>query len=99
MAKELDLKKAKKIVRDNLETLRIGLTHSVEEGMIDNGAELYNRILALIDDSSILSSWDEMIELIDQAQILEQDMDAWLSQHGRTSISLPWPKRNSSDNK
>jgi hypothetical protein len=91
MAKDSDLWDAKEAVHDNLETLRIYLAHCVDEGMIDLGDELYNAILALIEDCKIVLNWDEMIELIERAKNFEKDVDVWLSLHGRTSLSLPWP--------
>jgi hypothetical protein len=100
MAKDPDLWNAKKDVRDNLETLRIYLVNCVDEGMIDLGDELYNAILALIEDNGVISTWDEMEELLERAKILERDIDVWLAFHGRTSLSLPWPvKKKTSDNK
>ena len=91
MAKETDLAAAKKVARDNLETLRIYLVHCVDEGMLDSDDEFYNKTLGLIDDTSVLTTWDELAELIDRAKVLEQDIDVWLSLHGRTSLSLLWP--------
>lgn len=93
MAKDPDLWDAKKAVRDNLETLRIYLITCVDEGMIDLGDELYNEILAFIEDCGVVENWDEMLELIDKSKILEQDIDVWLALHGRTSLSLPWPTK------
>ncbi len=93
MAKDSDLWEAKKAAHDNLETLRIYLVNCVDDGMIDLGDELYNAIFALIEDCGIVVNWDEMIELVERAKILEQSIDAWLSLHGRASLSLPWPTK------
>jgi hypothetical protein len=93
MAKDNGLWDAKKAVRDNLESLRIYLINCVDEGMIDLGDELYNALLALIDDCGIIANWDEMLEVIERSKILEQDIDVWLSLHGRTSLSLSWPTK------
>jgi len=81
-----------KTVRDNLETLRIYLIDCVDVGMRDTGDEFYNEILSLIDDCAVLSTMDELSELIERAKIVEEDIDAWLALHGRSSLSLPWPK-------
>lgn len=89
---EKGLKQALHVVRENLETIRRSLVRCIEEGMLDIEAEHYNRLLALIADDQVINSWDELEELIDQSKILEQEVDAWLSLHGRTSFSLSWPK-------
>jgi len=84
---------AKDTILENLEVLRTSLIFCVDEGMIDREDVLYNELLGLIDDVSVGKNWDEMEELIAKAKILEQDIAAWLSLHGKTSVSLPWPKR------
>ena len=84
---------AKDILMENLEAIRLSLVRCVDEGMMDLEDMLYNELLGLIDDISVIKTWDEMEELIAKAKVLEQDVAAWLSMHGRTSVSLPWPKR------
>lgn len=86
---------AKDIVHENLEVIRMSLVTCVDEGMIDLEDSLYNQVLGLFEDTFILRTWEEMDELIERAKILEQDIAAWLSMHGRSSYSLPWPKRPS----
>jgi hypothetical protein len=86
-----DLWTGQKIARDNLESLRVYINTCVEAGMIDFGDELYNTTLALIDDCGVLTSWDELFELVERAKVLEKDIDVWLALHGRTTLSLPWP--------
>lgn len=85
---------AKETVAENLEAIRLSLIRCVDEGMIDLEDVLYNESLALIDDVLIVKNWDEMDELIAKGKELEQEVAAWLSMHGRTSISFPWPKRS-----
>jgi len=89
----IDLWGGQKTTRENLEALRMYLIACVDDGMIDQGDELYNKTLALIEDCGALSTWDELDELVEQAKILEKDIDVWLAFHGRTSLSLPWPTR------
>lgn len=84
---------AKDTAYENLEAIGMSLVQSVDEGMVDLEDSLYNQVLGLMDDASIVSTWDEMEELIAQAKVLEQDIASWLSRHGRTSYSLSWPKR------
>ena len=61
--------------------------------MIDADDNYYNELLGLMDETHIAESWDELDEVITKAKTLEIDVAAWLSGHGRTSISLPWPKK------
>lgn len=86
-----DFIKAKDLIYGNLEDIRLSLILCVDEGMMDLEDSLYNHLLDLIDDNAVLRTWDEMQALIDRAKILEQDIDAWLAMHGRTTISLTWP--------
>ncbi len=90
-----DLWNAKQQICENLESLRLSLVLSVDEGMIDLGDTLYNQILALIEDCGVIANWDETVELIDRSKTLEDDIDVWLALHGRSSLSLSWPTRNS----
>mgnify|MGYP000626735902 CR=1 FL=1 len=89
----IDFIEAKDLACENLEAIRMSLVRCVDEGMMDLEDSLYNQILGLLDDAAILSTWDEMEALVDKAKVLEQDIAAWLSMHGRTSYSLPWPKK------
>lgn len=91
MAKDSILIDAKHVVRDNLYALKFNLITCVDEGMIDQGDQLYNTVIALIADISVIKNWDEMLELIERSKTLERDVDVWLSLHGRTSLSLSWP--------
>lgn len=77
---------------ENLEAIQLSLSRCMDEGMIDLEDAYYNEILALLDEASISKSWDELMEVVAKAKTLEIDVAAWLSSHGRTSISLPWPK-------
>jgi hypothetical protein len=97
MTKDPSLSDAKHKVYDNLLSLKFYLITCVDEGMIDLGDELYNTILALLEDVGIVANWDEMVELIERSKVLEQDVDVWLSMHGRTSLSLPWPTQKKTE--
>ncbi len=94
MAKDhLELFRAKETTMANLEVIRQSLLQCVDEGMIDLENVLYNQCLDLMDNGPMIETWGELEELIARAKILEQEVAAWLSLHGRTSISLPWPKQ------
>ena len=77
---------------ENLEAIRTNLVRCVDEGMIDLEDAYYNQLALLIDEASISESWDELIEVIDRAKILEVDIAVWLADHGQTTLSLPWAK-------
>ncbi len=83
---------AKETTIANLEAIKASLNRCIEEGMIDEDDAYYNELLALIDDAHIVDTWEELTEIIVKAKTLEVDIAAWLSFHGRTSVSLPWPK-------
>jgi hypothetical protein len=83
--------KAREDTEENLEALQINLTRSVDAGMPDMDNAYYNALLTLIDQTADCESWDDLGEVIERAKILETDIDAWLSSHGETTISLPWP--------
>jgi hypothetical protein len=82
-----------KEVTANLDEIQTTLIQCVEQGMLDTEDILYNRLLDLLDDASIVNNWDDLEELINQAKTLEQDIAAWLSLNGRTSYSYHWPSR------
>ncbi|MGB7978934.1 MAG: hypothetical protein WCF19_07240 [Chlamydiales bacterium] len=88
----LEFLEAKGDTVENLKAININLSRCVDEGMIDLEDAYYNQVLVLIDDASIAKNWDELMEIVSQAKILEIDIAAWLAGHGQTSISLPWPK-------
>jgi hypothetical protein len=93
MAKDAQFVEAKEDVVENLEAIQLSLSRCVDEGMVDLGDSYYNQLLALIDDARIVSTWDELMEIVTLAKTLEVDVAGWLSFHGRTSISLPWPRK------
>lgn len=93
MGKDLLFLEAKDTVIENLEAIRLNLVQCVDEGMIDTDDAYYNEILDLLDDATIVRSWEELMEIITKAKTLEIDVAGWLSLHGRTSLSLPWPKK------
>ncbi len=92
MAKDLEFLKAKGDAVDNLKAIQMNLMACIDEGMIDLEDEYYNQILALIDEASLSINWAELMEVVTKAKVLEIDVAAWLSGHGRTTVSLPWPR-------
>ena len=84
--------RAKEDTIENLEAIKSSLNQCIDEGMIDEDDAYYNELLGLIDDARIVDTWEDLAEIITKAKTLEVDVAAWLSFHGRTSISLPWPK-------
>ena len=93
--KDPEFTEAKKTVIDNLHTIQQSLVVCVDEGMVDQGAAYYNELLDLIDDAHLISTWEELHEIITLAQTLEVDVAAWHAFHGRTSLSLSWPRARS----
>lgn len=79
---------------ENLQAIQLNLSRCIDEGMVDLGDEYYNELLVLMDETSLSKTWDELLEVITKAKVLEVDVAAWLSGHGRTSISLPWPRKS-----
>ena len=80
---------------ENLKAIRLNLVRCVDEGMVDTDDVYYNELAVLIDEASLSETWDELEEVISKAKVLEIDVAAWLAGHGRTSISLPWPRPQS----
>jgi hypothetical protein len=93
MAKDNQFFTAKQSVLENLETLQISLVRSVDEGMIDPEDAYYNELLGLLQDAELADNWDDLSEAITRARSLEIDVAAWLARHGRTTVSLSWPKQ------
>ena len=92
--------KEKKILRfsdiklkviNNLEMIKENLNSCIEEGMIDLKDETYNKLLGLIDEASISTVWIELQEVITKGRNLETEVDVFLANHGKTSVSLSWP--------
>lgn len=96
MKKDPKLVQAKSDVIENLEALQMTLDRCVDEGMVDYDSAYYNELLNLLDETHIITTWEELFEIITLAKTLETDIDAWASIHGRTSISLTWPERPTS---
>lgn len=92
MAKNPQLILAKQTVFENLEAIQTSLNRCVEEGMIDLENEYYNEVLGLLEDARTAESLDELREAIVRAKTLEIDIAAWMSRHGRTTLSFAWPK-------
>ena len=92
MAKDLDFLEARGDTVENLKAIQESLARSIDGGMIDLEDSFYNQVLSLIDEASLSKTWDELMEVIAKAKTLEVDIAAWLATHGRTSLSLPWPR-------
>ncbi|MBS0625431.1 MAG: hypothetical protein JSS32_05215 [Verrucomicrobia bacterium] len=82
---------AKEDVMENLEAIQVWINQSVSQGMVDMDDTYYNELLGLMDDTVVMETWPEVEEIILKAKVLETDVDAWLSMHGITTVSLTWP--------
>lgn len=89
--KLLEFLKFKSDVIDNLKAIQLNLSRATDEGMVDLEDDLYNQLLGLIDQASVSENWDEMREVIYRGKTLEADVDTFLSEHGQSTLSLPWP--------
>lgn len=94
MARDLKFLEAKDLVIENLDAIQLSLIRCVEEGMIDLEDFYYNEVLALIEEAAIVSGWDELLEVVAKGKTLEIDIAAWLAHQGRTTLSLPWPRKS-----
>lgn len=92
MAKDLEFLEAKSDTVENLKAIQLNLVRCVDEGKIDLQDEYYNQLLILMDEASLSECWPELMEVVAKAKVFEIDVAAWLSSHGQTSISLPWPR-------
>lgn len=77
---------------ENLKAIQANLVRCIDEGLVDQDDTYYNELLALIDEAQLSKTWDELMEVISKAKVLEVDVAVWLSGHGQNSISLPWPR-------
>jgi hypothetical protein len=93
MKEDPNIQAARGDVIDNLEALQTMLEECVDAGMMDLEDAHYNELLDLIEDAHISKTWDDFLEIIARAKSIEEDIDAWGSMHGRSSISLVWPHR------
>lgn len=84
---------AKDSAVENLETIRYELDKCVNAGMLDMEDMLYNTLISLMEEASMLKNWEELEELVERAKTIEQDVAAWLSYHGLNTVSLTWPHR------
>lgn len=82
---------AQEDVMENLEALKLRLDQAIDQGMHDLDDVYYNELLALIDEAALVSEWPELAEVISKGKTLETDVDAWISLHGGTTMSLLWP--------
>ncbi len=78
---------------ENLEALKASLDRCISEGMIDTDDIYYNELLGLLDEAAFSGNWEELMEVVAKAKTLEVDVAAWFSFHGRSGLSLTWPKR------
>ena len=92
MTKDLDFLEARGDTVNNLQAIQMYLLRCVDQGMLDLEDQYYNQLISLIDEASISQNWAELMEVIAKAKVLEIDAAVWLSIHGQTSISLPWPR-------
>ena len=93
MAKDSQFLQSKKELIENLDALEMSLIRCVDEGMIDLEDHYYNEVLDLLEEARVVSSWEELEEVVQLGKTLEVDIAAWLSLHGRTTLSYPWPNR------
>lgn len=84
---------SKKELIENLDALKLSLIRCVDAGMIDLEDHYYNEVLDLLDEARVVSSWEELEEVVQIGKTLEVDIAAWLSLHGRTTVSFEWPQR------
>jgi hypothetical protein len=93
MAKNIELTQARQSVLENLEQIQVDLSRCIGEGMVDSADAYYNEVLGLIEDARTVDNWDELNEAITRSKTLENEIAGWMSRHGRTTLSLPWPKK------
>ncbi len=93
MAKNISLQTAKAAFLENLETLQDSLALCINGGMNDPGDAFYNEVLGLIEEAHTAPTWEELSEAVLRAKTIEIDLAAWLSRHGKTTLSLMWPKK------
>jgi hypothetical protein len=93
MAKNVELLQARRSVLENLARIKVDLALCIQDGLSDASGTDYNEILDLIEEVKIVNNWDDLSEAVIRAKTLEIEIAGWLSRHGRTSVSLPWPKR------
>ena len=91
MTKDPKIVQAKDDILENLEAIQMILDRCVDEGMIDYESAYYNELSDLVKETHQATLWNELEEVITLAKTLETDIDAWLSVHGRTTVSLIWP--------
>ena len=91
--KDKVLEKAIQQTIENLETIDYLLNRCVNQGMIDEGSRYHNELVDLQTDAEILTSWEELQELITQAKTREVDIDAWISMRGGSTLGLEWPHK------
>lgn len=92
MTKELQFAEFKGDVAENLEAIELNLVQCSDEKMLDFQNIYYTQIVDLIEETKSCSSWADLSEIISKAKTLELDVANWLARHGKTSVSLPWPK-------
>lgn len=88
---------AKEDAVENLKAIQNSLVKCIDEGMIDEEDAYYNQLLALEDEAALSENWDELMEVVAKGKTLEIDVSNWLARHGRSHLSLPWPRYTARD--
>lgn len=91
MKKDPQFVQAQNDVLDNLDVIETALDQCVDEGMLDPDSEYHNKLEDLLDAARIAKTWEELMAVVSAAKTFEEDVDTWLSFHGRSTIELSWP--------
>lgn len=83
--------KTKKEVSDNLAAIKYLLEECIDAGMLDIDDRFYNEINDFLNQTALTKEFPQLIEVITQARLLEQDIDVFLAEKGRSTLSLSWP--------
>ncbi len=94
MKKDPQFVSAQNTVLDNLQIIETTLDRCVDDGMIDSESAYHNRLEDLLDAARLAKTWDELMEVISIAKTFEEDIDTWLSYHGRNTVELIWPRKD-----
>jgi hypothetical protein len=79
-------------VVENLEAIELNLVQCSDDKMFTLQQDFSNQISDLLEETHSISTWHELADIIAKAKLLELDIASWLARHGKTSLSLPWPK-------
>ena len=81
----------RRAVIDNLYRIKTILNQCIDEGMLDPDCHYYNELLDFIEEAVIVQNSPELAEVVLRVRPLEQEIDAWLSLRGQSTLSLSWP--------